>query len=58
MGRHDTVPSMPAPHARSGTRLETWLWTGPIGHLIGGALDFGQALARYLLTRALGRSVR
>jgi hypothetical protein len=41
-----------------GRRLETWLWTGPLGHLIGGGLDFGQALARYLLARVRGRSVR
>jgi hypothetical protein len=38
--------------------LETWLWTGPLGHLLGGALDFGQALARYLLARARGESIR
>jgi hypothetical protein len=48
---------MASPHA--GRRLETWLWTGPVGHLIGGGLDFGQALARYLLARARGqRSLR
>jgi hypothetical protein len=44
--------------ARYGRRVETWLWTGPLGHLLGGALDFGQALARYLLARARGRAVR
>ncbi|HTR72567.1 MAG TPA: hypothetical protein VMG80_03150 [Solirubrobacteraceae bacterium] len=38
--------------------LETWLWTGPIGHLVGGALDFGYALARYLLARVRSRAVR
>ena len=27
--------------------LETWLWTGPAGHLLGGTLDLAQALARY-----------
>ena len=32
-------------------RLETWLWTGPVGHFAGGALDFAGALARYLLAR-------
>lgn len=31
--------------------LETWLWTGPIGHLAGGAADFATALARYALAR-------
>ena len=51
-------------HARAahapgpGRRLETWLWTGPIGHFLGGGLDFGQALARYLLARVRGRPVR
>jgi hypothetical protein len=39
-------------------RLETWFWTGPIGHLAGGTIDFGQALARYLLARARGRTIR
>jgi hypothetical protein len=39
-------------------RLEIWLWTGPVGHLVGGTLDFVHALARYLLARALGRPVR
>lgn len=34
--------------ARRGLRtLETWLWTGPIGHFAGGAIDFATALARY-----------
>jgi hypothetical protein len=37
---------------------ETWLWTGPVGHLLGGTLDFAQALARYALARASGRTVR
>jgi hypothetical protein len=39
-------------------RLETWLWTGPVGHFAGGSLDFAQALARYLLARARDRTVR
>ncbi|HUB36085.1 MAG TPA: hypothetical protein VL972_04615 [Solirubrobacteraceae bacterium] len=39
-------------------RVESWLWTGPVGHLVGGGLDFGRALARYLLARARGRTVR
>jgi hypothetical protein len=38
-------------------RLETWLWTGPVGHFAGGSLDFVQALARYLLARARGRRI-
>jgi hypothetical protein len=33
-------------------RIETWLWTGPLGHLVGGALDLGEALARHALARA------
>jgi hypothetical protein len=33
-------------------RFETWVWTGPLGHLVGGALDLGEALARYGLARA------
>jgi hypothetical protein len=32
-------------------RAEEWLWTGPIGHFLGGALDFTEALVRYLLMR-------
>jgi hypothetical protein len=28
-------------------RLETWLWTGPIGHFVGGGLDLLQALIAY-----------
>jgi hypothetical protein len=39
-------------------RLETWLWTGPVGHLLGGSLDFAGALARYARARARGRVVR
>ncbi|HEY2140535.1 MAG TPA: hypothetical protein VGG98_00570 [Solirubrobacteraceae bacterium] len=39
-------------------RAETWLWTGPVGHLVGGALDFVQALMRYLLARARGKTIR
>jgi hypothetical protein len=36
-------------------RFESWLWTGPIGHLVGGTLDFTGALARYLMGRARTR---
>jgi hypothetical protein len=32
-------------------RLETWLWTGPAGHMLGGTLDYLQALVRYLRQR-------
>ena len=43
---------------RPGRRFETWLWTGPAGHLLGGGADFVRALRRYLLARARGRPVR
>jgi len=49
-----TVRQSPPPHRRA----ETWLWTGPVGHLLGGVLDFAQALGRYALARARGRTVR
>ena len=52
-----TIPCRPvksrrgvAPHRR----LETWLWTGPVGHLVGGALDLLQALAYRRKRRADG----
>jgi hypothetical protein len=31
--------------------LERWLWTGPVGHLLGCALDVSQGLIGYLRTR-------
>ncbi|HTA14665.1 MAG TPA: hypothetical protein VK781_07390 [Solirubrobacteraceae bacterium] len=37
--------------ARRIRRLETWLWTGPVGHLVGGALDFAEALGQYVHAR-------
>ncbi len=58
-GTPATIPCHPvsAPvHPPAHKRAETWLWTGPVGHLVGGALDFLQALARYLLARARGRT--
>lgn len=51
MAAHDTVRGMLA-LAQTIRRLETWLWTGPIGHLAGGTLDFTQALARYARAKA------
>ncbi|MFZ1156026.1 MAG: hypothetical protein WAN93_14100 [Solirubrobacteraceae bacterium] len=45
----------PAHRTRS---IERWLWTGPIGHLVGGGLDFAEALARYLRARRLSRTPR
>jgi hypothetical protein len=47
--------SAPADRLRA---LETWLWTGPLGHLAGGAADFATALARYGSARLLKRSMR
>jgi len=32
-------------------RLEAWLRTGPVGHLLGGAIDFSVALVRALVAR-------
>jgi hypothetical protein len=46
------------PSIRSLRTAETWLWTGPVGHLLGGSLDFLQALARFLVAKARGRTVR
>jgi hypothetical protein len=43
-----------APHRR----LETWLWTGPVGHFVGGALDLLQALASYQRNRRAGGGQR
>jgi hypothetical protein len=59
-----TARRCPPPHTGAARargparRLETWLWTGPLGHLLGGALDFAHALARYLFARIRGRPVR
>jgi hypothetical protein len=39
-------------------RAETWLWTGPAGHLAGGTLDVLSGLARYALARVRGRALR
>jgi hypothetical protein len=36
-------------------RLESWLWTGPLGHFVGGAADFATALARYGVARLSDR---
>ncbi|HEX5310140.1 MAG TPA: hypothetical protein VFW38_13810 [Solirubrobacteraceae bacterium] len=36
-------------------RLETWLWSGPVGHLVGGTLDFAEAMLRYYRARWHGR---
>ncbi|HUH79687.1 MAG TPA: hypothetical protein VLZ06_00040 [Solirubrobacteraceae bacterium] len=39
-------------------RLEAWLWTGPPGHLLGGAIDFSVVLVRALLARHVPRAGR
>jgi len=39
-------------------RAETWLWTGPAGHLAGAALDLAQALVSYMRTRRAGGAQR
>jgi hypothetical protein len=44
--RRTTTAHLP-PRPTAARRLERWLWTGPVGHLVGGALDFAGALAHY-----------
>ncbi|HEY5193049.1 MAG TPA: hypothetical protein VIJ39_04135 [Solirubrobacteraceae bacterium] len=47
-----TIPCEPMlVRARRIRRLEGWLWTGPISHLLGGSLDFAEALVRYVHAR-------
>jgi len=36
-------------------RLETWWWTGPLGHLVAGVADWAQALVGWGLVRARER---
>ena len=38
-------------------RIAAWIVTGPVGHLVAGALDWGQLLARVLVARARGKEV-
>ena len=54
-GTSATIPCLlvsPARRPRSRMRAEAWLWTGPLGHLLGGLLDLSGALIRYALARA------
>ncbi|HLM85514.1 MAG TPA: hypothetical protein VK272_04920 [Solirubrobacteraceae bacterium] len=51
-------PAPRRPGLRPHRRAQAWLWTGPIGHLLGGTLDFASALARYQLARARRRLAR
>jgi hypothetical protein len=39
-------------------RLETWLWTGPVGHFVGVGLDLLQALIAYRRKRRAGGAQR
>jgi hypothetical protein len=36
-------------------RLAAAVVTGPVGHFVGGLLDWGELLGRYLYARARGR---
>jgi hypothetical protein len=45
-------------HRAALRRAEARLWSGRAAHLIGGTLDFAQALVRYLLARRRGRTAR
>jgi len=49
---------MSSPPRSTTRRAETWLWTGPVGHLLGGTLDFVQALGRYAWARYGPRRTR
>ncbi|HTC58642.1 MAG TPA: hypothetical protein VK691_00815 [Solirubrobacteraceae bacterium] len=54
-----TIPCKPMlVRARGTRRLETWLWTGPVGHLLGGSLDFAEALVGYVRARRGGHAPR
>lgn len=39
-------------------RIERWLWTGPLGHLVGVGADVTQALVRYARQRLVARRQR
>jgi len=39
-------------------RLATWFFTGPLGHLVGGVMDWAELLARYWWARARGADPR
>jgi hypothetical protein len=49
------VPPVHDPRAQISLlqRLEARFWTGPLGHLLGGALDVVSALTRHLVVRAV-----
>jgi hypothetical protein len=50
MGRSDDS-------VRAVERLATWMITGPLGHLVGGVLDWGELLGRYWWSRLRGRPI-
>jgi hypothetical protein len=37
-------------------RAEAWLWTGPVGHLLGGGLDLAGAIFGYLIAKVRDRA--
>jgi hypothetical protein len=43
------------PPRRPARAVEAWLWTGPLGHLLGGTLDVCAALMRHALLARLRR---
>lgn len=47
---------MPARRLPPRTRLAAWLWTGPLGHLYGGVLDWVELAAKLALARAQRRA--
>src|SRR5205823_2564189 len=57
-----TLATIPCPLVRTShrsspaRRVETWLWTGPAGHLAGGALDLLSALVHHRLAHARSRA--
>ncbi|HEY7933425.1 MAG TPA: hypothetical protein VID48_06320 [Solirubrobacteraceae bacterium] len=46
---------MSSSNSRLTVRFCGWLLTGPVGHLLGGALDFTGALGAYLISRMRAR---
>jgi hypothetical protein len=50
-------PARPLARPPAHRRLAAWYITGPLGHLVGGALDTLELLARMLWLRARGRRV-
>jgi hypothetical protein len=55
MGGNGTTGGVPRRRRPPATVLAAWLATGPLGHLVCGALDVGALLARVAWARARGR---